>query len=160
MNPNLTSKFVTLSSSINQTVNSFSPSGEGFSGLPREADYRSVPVHYLGLHLRGREAARHYASHREQDVVWISDYRNLGYGCSTASHEAGVWHAGIFSWDIVACLEAHGEQGKGRTLDTLSQSGGKRHLGMLGRRPCFCSKLHSGISFDPEAIDFFLAAFY
>lgn len=120
-NPNFTSEFVTLSGSINQTVNSFLPR-EGFSGLPRGADYRSVPIRYLGLHLPGREAAWRYASGTEQDVVCVSDYRNLGYGCTTASHEAGIWHVGIFSWDVVACLEAHREQGKGRTLDTPSAS--------------------------------------
>lgn len=56
-----------------------------------------------------------------------------------------------------------GTQGAGKGPypgHSVSQSGGKRHLGTWGIGPCSCSKLHSGISFDPGAIDFFLAAFY
>ena len=70
---------------------------------------------------------------------------------------------GIFSWDILASVKAPRNQRKGQTLDVLLASlcdqlvRERCHLGTLGTKPYFCSKLNSCITFVPEAIHLFLA---
>lgn len=73
------------------------------------------------------------------------------------------WKPGIFSWDIVVCLEAH--RRRERVIpwalpqpDWVTRVRDECHLGTLGRRPHICCKQNSSISLVPKASDLFFSS--